>query len=165
MSSYGAKGTRTPNIPAAGRPGSRFWSQSDIMDPACLSRAVQHFMKTLKGSCLCGSVAFEVTGKPFRFLYCHCRSCQKSSGSVHVVNLGFPLDSVSWTRGADLIGRFVDDKDNPGFTRCFCRHCGSVLPKLTRNQKFWVVQSGLLDSYPEMRPQANIFSSLLSRRH
>ena len=122
-----------------------------------LMGTVRHFMKTLKGSCLCGSVAFEVTGKPFRFLYCHCRSCQKSSGSVHVANLGFPLDSVSWTRGADLIGRFVDAKDNPGFTRCFCRHCGSVLPKLSRNQKFWVVPSGLLDSDPEMRPQANIF--------
>jgi hypothetical protein len=31
------------------------------------------------------------------------------------------------------------------------------LPKLSRNQKFWVVQSGLLDSDPEMRPQGNIF--------
>jgi hypothetical protein len=31
------------------------------------------------------------------------------------------------------------------------------LPKLSRNQKFWVVPSGLLDFDPEMRPQANIF--------
>ena len=74
-----------------------------------------------------------------------------------MANLGFPPDSVSWTRGEDLIGRFVDAKDNPGFTRCFCRNCGSVVPKLSRNQKFWVVPSGLLDSDPEMRPQANIF--------
>ena len=118
---------------------------------------VQHFMKTLNGSCLCGSVAFKVTGEPFIFSYCHCRSCQKSSGSVHVANLGFPLDSVTWTRGEDLIGRFVDAKDNPGFTRCFCRNCGAPLPKLSRNQKFWVVPSGLLDSDPKMRPQANIF--------
>ena len=114
-------------------------------------------MKTLNGSCLCGSVAFKVTGEPFIFLYCHCRSCQKSSGSVHVANLGFPLDSVSWTRGDDLIGRFVDAKGNPGFTRCFCRNCGAALPKLSRNQKFWVVPSGLLDSDPKMRPQGNIF--------
>ena len=114
-------------------------------------------MKTLMGSCLCGSVAFKVSGEPFIFLYCHCRSCQKSSGSVHVANLGFPLDSVSWTRGEDLIGRFVDANDNPGFTRCFCRNCGAPLPKLSRNQKFWVVPSGLLDSDPEMRPQGNIF--------
>jgi hypothetical protein len=74
-----------------------------------------------------------------------------------VANLGFPLDSVSWTRGEDLIGRFVDANDNPGFTRCFCRNCGAPVPKLSRNQKFWVVPSGLLDSDPEMRPQGNIF--------
>lgn len=127
-------------------------------DPAPVPvSGLDHFMKTLNGSCLCGGVAFKVTGEPFIFLYCHCRSCQKSSGSVHVANLGFPLDSVSWTRGEDLIGRFVDAQDNPGFTRCFCRNCGAVLPKLSRNQKFWVVPSGLLDSDPGMRPQGNIF--------
>jgi hypothetical protein len=116
-------------------------------------------MNTLKGSCLCGKVAFEVRGKPLLFLYCHCRSCQKSSGSVHVANLAFPLDSVSWTRGEDLIERFVDKSENPGFTRRFCKNCGSVVPKMSRSNEFWVVPSGLLDSDPGMRPQANIYWS------
>src|SRR5438477_11735239 len=109
-------------------------------------------MKTLKGSCLCGSVAFKVTGEPSKFLSCHCRSCQKSSGSVHVANLAFSLDSVSWTRGEDLIERFVDKGENPGFTRRFCKNCGSVVPKMSRSNEFWVVPSGLLDSDPGMGP-------------
>jgi hypothetical protein len=114
-------------------------------------------MKMIKGSCLCGKVAFEVTGMPLKFLYCHCRSCQKSTGSVHAANMAFPENSVRWTRGDDLIERFVDTIENPGFPRCFCRSCGSPLPKLSRNRQFWVVPSGLLDSDPGMRPQANIY--------
>lgn len=113
-------------------------------------------MNPITGSCLCGKVAFEVTGRPLRFLYCHCRSCQKSTGSVHAANMAFPEGSVRWTRGEELIECFVDTIENPGFTRCFCRCCGSFLPKLSRNRQFWVVPSGLLDSDPGIRPEANI---------
>ena len=91
------------------------------------------------------------------FLYCHCRSCRKSSGSVHAANLAFPNNSVVWTQGEDHIELFVDTHENPGFPRRFCRSCGSPVPKLSRNQKFWVVPSGLLDSDPGLRPQANIY--------
>lgn len=133
-----------------------YWSESVSTSPIHRCR-VRHFMRGLKGSCLCGSVAFEVKGEPLIFLYCHCKSCQKSSGSIQVANLGFPPDSLSWVRGEELVGRFVDAKDNPGFTRCFCRNCGSPLPKLSRSQKFWVVPSGLLDSDPGTRPQGNIY--------
>ena len=114
-------------------------------------------MKPIVGSCLCGKVTFELTKLPIKFLYCHCRSCQKSTGSVHAANLAFPEGSVIWTQGEDHIEHFVDTKENPGFPRRFCRSCGSPVPKLSRNRQFWVVPSGLLDSDPGMRPQANIF--------
>ena len=106
---------------------------------------------------MCGQVTFEVTGTPIRFIYCHCRSCQKSSGSVHAANLAFPEGSVKWTQGENLVEFFVDTKENPGFPRCFCRSCGSPVPKLSRNRQFWVVPSGALDADPGMRPQANIY--------
>ena len=114
-------------------------------------------MNPIKGSCLCGEVSFEVAGTPTRFLYCHCRSCQKSSGSVHAANLAFPLDSIRWTTGKDLVETFVDSKENPGYPRCFCRKCGSPVPKLSRSRQFWVVPSGSLDSDPGTRPQTNIY--------
>lgn len=106
---------------------------------------------------MCGKVSFEVTGSPLKFLYCHCRSCQKSSGSIHAANIAFARDAIRWIQGEDLIGEFVDTRENPGFQRRFCRNCGSVVPKLSRNRQFWVVQSGLLDADPGMRPQACIY--------
>lgn len=115
-------------------------------------------MKTeITGSCLCGKVAFEVTGAPVKFLYCHCRSCQKSTGSVHAANLAFAGGTVRWTHGEELVQLFVDTVDNPGFPRAFCRNCGSPVPKLSRNRQLWVVPSGSLNVDPVIRPQGNIY--------
>lgn len=114
-------------------------------------------MNLLSGSCLCGKVAYEVAGEPIKFLYCHCRSCQKSTGSVHAANLAFPQDAVRWRQGEEFIELFVDTTENPGFPRAFCRCCGSPVPKRSRNGQFWVVPSGSLNSDPGMRPQANIY--------
>ncbi|MDX2110641.1 MAG: GFA family protein [Verrucomicrobiota bacterium] len=116
-------------------------------------------MNTIRGSCLCGKVAFEVTGAPLMFLYCHCRSCRRSSGSIHAANLAFREGSVRWTQGEELVAKYIDAEENPGFPRCFCKNCGSPVPKLSRNGKYWVVPSGCLDSDPGIRPQANIFWS------
>jgi hypothetical protein len=81
----------------------------------------------------------------------------KRVGSFHNANIAFPADSVTWRRGEELIERYVDSSENPGYPRWFCRHCGSPVPKLSRNQRFWVVPSGSLDSDPGIRPQANIY--------
>lgn len=63
-------------------------------------------MDPIKGSCLCGTVAFDVVGQPLKFLYCHCRSCRKSSGSVHAANLAFGGDAVRGIGGAPRVHRF-----------------------------------------------------------
>lgn len=114
-------------------------------------------MTPITGSCLCGHVRFELNGAPLMFLYCHCHSCRKASGSVHNANLAFPADSLRWTHGEASIERFVDAAQNPGYMRWFCRSCGSPVPKPSRNRQFWVVPSGALDSDPGLRPQANIY--------
>ena len=36
----------------------------------------------LTGSCLCGSVAYEVDADPGPFVHCHCRTCRKTHGSA-----------------------------------------------------------------------------------
>ena len=37
-------------------------------------------MEPIKGSCLCGAVRFELTGKPLSLSYCHCSRCRKQAG-------------------------------------------------------------------------------------
>ncbi len=38
---------------------------------------------TYRGTCLCGSVTFELCGEFQSFYLCHCHRCQKDTGSAH----------------------------------------------------------------------------------
>ncbi|MEJ2380636.1 MAG: GFA family protein [Gammaproteobacteria bacterium] len=60
----------------------------------------------LTGSCLCGSVQYEITGEPKRFYHCHCSRCRKASGTGHASNLIVELGAVRWTAGEELIGGY-----------------------------------------------------------
>ena len=63
---------------------------------------------TVKGSCLCGSVQYEVTGETKRFYHCHCERCRKATGTGHASNLLIiPQTSISWLQGEELLARHV----------------------------------------------------------
>lgn len=38
--------------------------------------------ESIAGSCLCGSVRFEIKPPSTGFRYCHCNRCQKASGGL-----------------------------------------------------------------------------------
>ena len=57
----------------------------------------------LSGSCLCGSVAYELEGDARRFYHCHCERCRKASGSAHASNIILRLKSITWTAGESLV--------------------------------------------------------------
>lgn len=110
----------------------------------------------IRGSCLCGAVAFELS-PPFRLMvHCHCSRCRRSSGTGHATNLVADPDQLRWLAGESLITRF----DLPGarsFGKWFCSQCGCPLPRVTRNGKLVVVPAGSLEDEPEMTPTDHIF--------
>ncbi len=114
-------------------------------------------LKVTQGSCLCGGVRFEIRGTALCFAYCHCKSCQKSSGSAHVSNIGLPKENLTWLAGQELIQVYTDEINNPGFRRSFCRNCGCFVPKISRNGQMYVVPAGLLDADPGIRPDVIIW--------
>ena len=114
-------------------------------------------MSTTSGSCLCGSVRFEVTLTPIRFQYCHCASCRKATSSSHAANLFFALDRFRWVTGESLVERFIDQTANPGYARWFCRKCGSAVPRLNRTKHYYVVPAGLLDADPIVKPERSVY--------
>jgi hypothetical protein len=61
---------------------------------------------TLTGSCLCGAVHYEISGEPTRFYHCHCRRCRKATGTGHATNLMVVPESLTWTRGEELLQRY-----------------------------------------------------------
>ena len=47
------------------------------------------------GRCACGAVRYETTGAPRRVSVCHCKACQRRTGSAFGIAAG-TLDDTSW---------------------------------------------------------------------
>jgi hypothetical protein len=76
------------------------------------------------GSCFCGAVTIEASGKPEAMGYCHCESCRTwSAGPVNAFTLWKP-ENVKVTKGAAFVGRF---KKTESSDRQFCTKCGGHL--------------------------------------
>lgn len=111
---------------------------------------------TISGSCLCGSVKYEIVGQTRSFFHCHCKRCRKASGTGHASNLIVKPVSADWMQGKDLISEFPV----PGakrFKTVFCNRCGSPLPRIAPDLSIAVVPAGSLDSKAEVGPTDRIF--------
>lgn len=108
------------------------------------------------GSCLCGTVSFEIQGDFDSFYLCHCQHCQKDTGSSHGANLFSQSAKLVWQSGSDSVTSFT----LPGtrHNKSFCKFCGSALPS-TQIAGLLVVPAGCLDTEISMVPTARIFSS------
>lgn len=108
------------------------------------------------GSCLCGIVRFEIHGDFDSFYLCHCKHCQKDTGSAHAANLFSQSANLIWRSGADAMTAFT----LPGTShkKIFCKLCGAALPS-TQIPGLLVVPAGCLDTDVPMVPTAHIFLS------
>jgi hypothetical protein len=79
----------------------------------------------LTGRCLCGAVQYQSAGPVLFSAICHCRDCQRASGSGCVPVLGVPKDSFTVT------GPVKQSRTQGGSgqmaVRNFCSECGSLL--------------------------------------
>ena len=63
--------------------------------------------QTVRGSCLCKSVRYEVSTPFARFGHCYCSRCRKATGGVRSTNIAVPIAQFRWTQGEELVKRFV----------------------------------------------------------
>jgi len=111
-----------------------------------------------RGSCLCGGVAYVISGKPRRAFHCHCSRCRRGRSAAHSSTLFATADSVQFTRGEDLMVSYKLPEAKH-FTQVFCRVCGSLLPRIDTGRNMAAVPMGGLDDDPGIRPQGHVFVS------
>jgi hypothetical protein len=111
---------------------------------------------SLRGSCLCGAVQYEISGEPTKFYHCHCARCRKSTGTGHASNLFLQPASLTWIQGETLVRSFKIPAAKR-FTRQFCASCGSPLPRQVKDTDIVIAPAGSLDSELTLKPQSRIF--------
>jgi hypothetical protein len=110
-----------------------------------------------QGSCLCGRVKFEIDGGFESFFLCHCKHCQKDTGSAFAANLFSTKSKLNWVAGQDTVKTFV--LPNTRHTKSFCSECSSALPNIQMDGKLLVVPAGSLNTEVTTQPTAHIFCS------
>ena len=107
----------------------------------------------LRGSCLCGSIRYEIRGDLLGMYHCHCETCRKASGASFATNIAVPAESFAVVEGEELLTAY---ESSPKKHRRFCSRCGSPIYSFGESTKFMVsVRSGTLDDDPVLRPTAH----------
>lgn len=107
------------------------------------------------GSCLCETVKYEITGDFESFYLCHCKYCQKDTGSAHAANLFSTTAQISWTAGQEKVKNF--NLQATRHCKSFCMECGSALPHLQMDGQLLVTPAGSLNTKVNIKPTAHLF--------
>lgn len=114
--------------------------------------------EVLTGACMCEAIRFSVSAPLIAAAYCHCKRCQRRTGSTYSVSALQP-GSFSITKGEDQLGTYRPPDD--GWLKAFCRQCGSQLfTSHPENPELIAIRVGAVDQDdPGVRPSVHQFVS------
>ena len=52
-----------------------------------------------EGGCFCGAIRYECSSEPLFMINCHCRDCQRMSGSAYAAILSMPKGAFALVKG------------------------------------------------------------------
>ena len=115
-------------------------------------------MTNLEGKCSCGTVRYRLNGKPMFVHCCHCRDCQRQTGSAFVINALIETDRVALLSGAPEPVSMPTGSGRPhDIYRCpNCRT--AVWSDYGRRPAIRFVRVGTLDEPSALSPDVHIFT-------
>jgi hypothetical protein len=113
-------------------------------------------MATISGGCLCGKIRYSTEAAPKFMSVCHCRDCQRFTGSAFAAVVALPKAGLAVT-GA--MKGFVKRGDSgKTIERFFCPDCGtSLMDEAEVVPGLVMIQAGTLDDASWVKPSAQIY--------
>lgn len=113
-------------------------------------------MAKITGGCLCGKIRYSADAEPRFVSLCHCRDCQKFTGSAFATVIAWPKTAVAVTgalKGFTKLG----DSGKP-IARFFCPDCGaSIMDEAEALPGIVMIAAGTLDDPGWMKPTSEIY--------
>jgi hypothetical protein len=113
---------------------------------------------SLSGGCACGTIRFVCTSAPLAMLNCHCKDCQRASGSPFASGLIVKTADLRVTGTPNTYS--VPATSGSLAIRSFCGECGS--PLFTRGEAapdYLSIRFTALDDQTRFQPTLDIWTS------
>lgn len=113
----------------------------------------------LEGGCACGAIRYKLTATPLIVHACHCRDCQRLTGSAFVTNIWIETKFVEATGPQPKSFRLAGGSGQHHDV-FFCGDCGTYLWSRYHGAPgdFRFVRAGTLDRPEAVRPDVHIFT-------
>ena len=111
-----------------------------------------------EGGCQCGALRYRVNGEPIALAVCHCRECQRQSGSAFGMSLVVPKDSFQLLSGEPKT--FTRTADSGRSVVCaFCAACGTrIYHEPSRMRDTLNIKPGTLDDTSWLAPSVHVWT-------
>ncbi len=108
----------------------------------------------IQGTCLCGTLRYEIDGPLTSMMNCHCSMCRKQHGAAFATYAVAPLAGFRWIAGEDEVVRYQSSAQG---SRAFCRRCGSVAPGAFPSMGIVFAPAGNLGGELGRHPEGHMF--------
>lgn len=111
------------------------------------------------GGCACGAIRYNCLSEPLFSMNCHCRDCQRETGSAYAPVIGVSKASFTIIQGTPRSFEVIADSGFPT-RRLFCGDCGSRLwGEPGSSPDIVTIRAGSLDDPSAYQPTADIYTS------
>ena len=87
-----------------------------------------------EGGCACGDVRYRTVGDPVLATVCHCKYCQKRTGSAFSEPVMFRIEQVEFSGTARTIYEHQSDESGRWLRMEFCPRCGTTVSWRTQRR-------------------------------
>jgi hypothetical protein len=106
------------------------------------------------GSCLCGTVKYEIDGLFEVLSHCQCSLCRKHHGAAFATFVTVPLSGFRWVAGDNALSTYQSSAYGK---RTFCSNCGSIMPVVEPDTGIAFCPAGNLDGELGIQPRVHRF--------
>jgi hypothetical protein len=110
----------------------------------------------MRGSCLCGAIAYEVSQLDSPIDHCSCHTCRKAHAAAFNTAAEVRHEHFTWVKGEGLLTCY---ESSPGKRRCFCSRCGTQLVARLDGNEHVILRVASLDDDPRVIPICQSWAS------
>lgn len=110
----------------------------------------------MEGGCSCGAIRYRLLDDPLFVHCCHCRNCQRQTGSTYVVNILIEAAKVELSGEPVRVPVQRSGKQRQQIYRC--AECQIAVYSTYTRAGVWFVRAGTLDDPAAIAPDVHIYT-------